>query len=317
MFDPPREKPERELDPRALDDLRHQASEVLLRCVANVSGADRVVIAAAGAERPRPVLGAWERLPHVHGAPPGTDTAIERALASGKFEAQLDASTSQPRAIAVPVVDVSRPIAALAASFAASSDLSLERLRWILESYARVAALSLEADPMLSAVLGSSDYDPLTGCLAYVRLIEVLDIEIERAKRLNLDLSCCFIDLDRFKAVNDERGHLAGNVVLRAVGQALRESARRYDSVGRFGGDEFVVVLPETAAGAAGAVAGRLELTISDEIARATGLEMEVSIGIAPWQPGQSAAQLLDAADRSLGTAKSIADTSRARGPAR
>ena len=153
MSDPPREKPERELDPRALDDLRHQASEVLLRCVANVSGADRVVL--AGAERPRPVLGAWERLPHVHGPPPATDTVIERALASGKFEAELDASTSAPRAIAVPVVDVSRPIAALAASFAAPSDLSLERLSWILESYARVAALSLEADPMLSAVLGA------------------------------------------------------------------------------------------------------------------------------------------------------------------
>ena len=67
-----------------------------------------------------------------------------------------------------------------------------------------------------------------------------------RSTRYGHPVSCCFIDLDRFKALNEERGHLFGSRVLADVAAALRASLRIGDSVGRYGGDEFIVLLPHT-----------------------------------------------------------------------
>src|SRR5438132_13182546 len=89
--------------------------------------------------------------------------------------------------------------------------------------------------------------DALTGCLNRRALSEELAAELDRARRYNLALTILLADIDRFKLVNDTRGHLAGDAVLRQVGEILRREARSVDLVARYGGEEFVVVMPETA----------------------------------------------------------------------
>jgi len=100
--------------------------------------------------------------------------------------------------------------------------------------------------------------DPLTGVSNRSAVIAFLTQEIERAQRLNQPLSVIFIDLLHFKQVNREHGHPAGDEVLRSVAEHLRRCVRDVDGLGRYSGEEFLVVLPDTAQPAARAVAAKL-----------------------------------------------------------
>jgi two-component system cell cycle response regulator len=127
--------------------------------------------------------------------------------------------------------------------------------------------------------------DQLTGCLNRRALQEKLEAEVERARRYAFHLTLLLLDLDRFKHINDTRGHLAGDAVLRQVGAILREEVRSVDIVGRFGGEEFLVGLPNTAADGGLVFAERLRLRIADHpfaIANET-LRVTVSIGVASF----------------------------------
>jgi diguanylate cyclase (GGDEF)-like protein len=176
---------------------------------------------------------------------------------------------------------------------------------WVMETYARMAALCLEDADAFRHLIGATAIDGLTGCLTYVALREGLADELERARRHDRSLACCFLDLDGFKQVNDSQGHAMGNQVLAAVGAALRGGARRTDTIGRYGGDEFVVVLPETDARAAVALCERLRRAIRRETGALLEDEIDASVGIAAWQDGWEAERLLAEADRALARAKS------------
>ncbi len=156
--------------------------------------------------------------------------------------------------------------------------------------------------------------DPVTGCMNHRAMRRRLQEEIGRATRTGTPLSCMLIDLDNFKLVNDRHGHQAGDDVLREVAQAFVGEFRAFDRVARYGGDEFVVILPnadlESAATAASRVLERmLELPGAQADAAhdgpgvgADGQESLVaaSIGVAQWQPPMSADALLQAADSAL-----------------
>ncbi len=88
--------------------------------------------------------------------------------------------------------------------------------------------------------------DGLTGLLNHKAVKERLDQELTRAKRHKLDLSCLMIDVDHFKYVNDRFGHQKGDQMIRHMARIIRENVRRSDIIGRYGGDEFLVILPET-----------------------------------------------------------------------
>jgi len=152
--------------------------------------------------------------------------------------------------------------------------------------------------------------DQLTGIANRQALLTRLAEEIERANRYGRELSIAMIDIDHFKRVNDTYGHAAGDLVLHRIAVALQESVRRVDIVGRFGGEEFMVIMPETDVDAAASIAeklrrfvGRIEVELTD----GTLIGATLSAGVAG---GPGSRLLLDAivrdADAALYTAKSL-----------
>jgi len=193
---------------------------------------------------------------------------------------------------------------AICAGFAARPTSGAQQLVWVAERFASLAALQLHDGGRFGRLIGGSVQDSLTGCLTYGRLIDAIDSEISRCGRLGHRLSCSFLDLDGFKRVNEEQGHLAGNRVLAAAGEALRGIVRPYDLVGRFGGDEFVVVLPETGLGEAKWLADRLRGALCAAASASAGTQVGVTSGEAEWSDGMSTGSLLEQADVTLRVAK-------------
>jgi diguanylate cyclase (GGDEF)-like protein len=144
--------------------------------------------------------------------------------------------------------------------------------------------------------------DALTGLANRRALGEILAAEISRAQRFAHQLAVVLLDLDRFKQINDSFGHGAGDVMLREVSRLLTSLARQGDTVARWGGEEFVVVLPETDLAGAQRFAERLRRTIE---AHAVGdMQTSASCGVAIMVPEDTVEALLGAADQALYQAK-------------
>ncbi len=136
--------------------------------------------------------------------------------------------------------------------------------------------------------------------------IDLLSTELGRAERLHTSLSILLADLDFFKHVNDNYGHLVGDDVLCRAAEKISGAVRVYDYVGRYGGEEFLVVLPNCTAEAAQEVAERVQQHIGGEPIVNVPLQVEitVSIGVSQWNSGQEVSGLLHQADVALYRAK-------------
>src|SRR5689334_519614 len=151
--------------------------------------------------------------------------------------------------------------------------------------------------------------DALTGCMNRRALAEALAQELDRARRYNLALTVMLADLDRFKSINDTRGHIAGDSLLRQVGEMLRREARSVDIVARYGGEEFVVVMPETATQGAAIFAERVRLRVQNRDFADPGddpVHVTISIGVASFPDDRvhSADNFVSLADQALYRAK-------------
>jgi diguanylate cyclase (GGDEF)-like protein len=144
--------------------------------------------------------------------------------------------------------------------------------------------------------------DTLTGLANRRAFEEVLTAEISRAQRFEHPLAIVLLDLDRFKEINDSFGHAAGDLMLRSVSHLLTSLARQGDTVARWGGEEFVAVLPETDLPGARRFAERLRRTI--EAQPVEEMRTSASCGVATLLPGDSMEALLEAADQALYRAK-------------
>lgn len=155
-----------------------------------------------------------------------------------------------------------------------------------------------------------SSRDTLTGLYNRWFVMEKLDSEMNRAIRNGSPMSLLMLDIDYFKRINDTWGHAAGDEVLKAVGRLLKESCRVYDTPGRYGGEEFCIVLPEAKPENTGVVADRIRKRLaSTELPCGEGsVVITASIGIATIDSSQpdvlSPAALIERADRALYAAK-------------
>jgi diguanylate cyclase (GGDEF)-like protein len=160
----------------------------------------------------------------------------------------------------------------------------------------------------------SATYEGLTGLLRREAILEQLDRELERALRYGRPLTLAMADLDHFKQVNDQRGHLAGDALLRRIAQVVAGELRSTDWIGRYGGEEFLLVLPETGMAGAAAVAEKIRSLVQGTrvpVEDGVPIAATVSIGLAsleevvdPRGEKVTARDLIAAADRSLYEAK-------------
>jgi diguanylate cyclase (GGDEF)-like protein len=150
--------------------------------------------------------------------------------------------------------------------------------------------------------------DPLTGAYNRRTFHEIAEREIARARRAGQPLSMIMLDIDHFRAVNEKHGHRVGDEVLQRFADLVRSALRQEDMLVRFGGEEFLVLLPEVAGPGAVVVAGRIRRTVAAEPVQATGLTLPltVSLGVAARldEGPESLEQLLDRADSALSLAK-------------
>ncbi len=156
----------------------------------------------------------------------------------------------------------------------------------------------------------SATYEGLTGLLRREAILDVLEKELHRGLRYQRPLTIGMADLDHFKRVNDTHGHLAGDTLLKRVSLALAAGLRGTDSIGRYGGEEFLVVLPETQLEGATAVAEKVRRLVEDTATTmddGSEVRLTISIGlasIADVEGPVTAAALLAVADRALYRAK-------------
>jgi diguanylate cyclase (GGDEF)-like protein len=145
--------------------------------------------------------------------------------------------------------------------------------------------------------------DPVSGLFNRRYLETRLEAEVERARRQGQDLALLLIDIDDFKRVNDTRGHLEGDRILRDVADLLRDGVRIFDVCARYGGEEFVIVMPAASATVAQQVAERIRLRVERNFSNDSPA-VTVSIGVGMLEGLATADELVDVADRALIAAK-------------
>jgi diguanylate cyclase (GGDEF)-like protein len=208
-------------------------------------------------------------------------------------------------AAGAPILPPGGPAAALCVAFSdRPRDPALTP--WIVERFAGLAALCMYDSGVLDGLLAAARVDGLTGLLNYSSTRAELVRELARSARHGRPLACCFIDLDHFKRVNEDHGFLDGSRTLADVAEVLSGGVRVGDTIGRFGGDEFLVILPDTDHDAACGLGERLQTMISTARPAPGHEPLSVSVGVAQWQPGATVDDLLSAADVALRRAKRL-----------
>lgn len=150
----------------------------------------------------------------------------------------------------------------------------------ILLTYLFFRQFRIKLDEARALLDKMSKTDILTDISNRRHLMERFTEELERSKRSGKDLCCIMLDVDHFKEINDTFGHLKGDDVLRELAKILKDSVRNYDVLGRYGGDEFVVVLPDTNLENAASLAERIRQTVESDLGSKSALANDRSVTI-------------------------------------
>jgi diguanylate cyclase (GGDEF)-like protein len=155
------------------------------------------------------------------------------------------------------------------------------------------------------AAIRLSTVDPLTGLFNRTFFFASVDREIARSARSGRGFCLLMMDLDELKAVNDRHGHFIGDRVLRGVGEVIAEGVRRIDIAARYGGDEFVVLLPETEVTGAYVLAEKIRLGIADLTVPGTEVRTSMSVGVVSFpDDGRTSDELMISADQAMYASK-------------
>ncbi|HET8950704.1 MAG TPA: sensor domain-containing diguanylate cyclase, partial [Solirubrobacteraceae bacterium] len=297
----------------ALDDvLRTLAREAALAVDAEMSGvylgdAETGGVATAGHNVPD----GWHGLTlAVHEGAAGQVLATGRPYMTNDYVGEAerpvhDVLRKLHAALAVPMTWNDELKGALSVGWTQSRRIDPDDVR-TLEAIADLATVACYNAETYAEVQQAARTDALTGLLNHGAMQVRLREEIARAQRDGTTLSCVILDLDDFKRVNDSRGHQAGDELLRGVADLLRAELRPYDQVARYGGDEFVLLLPGSDEATACQVAERVRDAVAGQTEPGSRLELAgaCSLGVAQWYEPLDAAALLERADRALMLAK-------------
>ena len=188
--------------------------------------------------------------------------------------------------------------------------LNLDELKITIKKALQMQELTLNNKDLLNKLKELNMKDPLTNLYNYRYLKERLSSEFKRAQRYGLSLSVIMIDIDYFKSVNDIYGHQFGDLILREFGQCLKDSSRDNDIVIRYGGEEFLILLPDTIKARVISFAERLLDRLGAHVFDPEGkkIKLKTSIGLVsfPEDSMDTGMTLVDSADKALQAAKEM-----------
>ncbi|MCK5461055.1 GGDEF domain-containing protein [Candidatus Gracilibacteria bacterium] len=172
----------------------------------------------------------------------------------------------------------------------------LENTRWTAD----------EHEDIVKVLTKKSENDPLTGLANREKMRYFLDDEIAKFERYGQSLSLIELDLDHFKKINDTHGHLAGDEVLKSISETIKKSIRKTDLAVRYGGEEFIIVLPNTSGEESKNFAERLRKNIEQNMVNFGNKTIKVtaSLGVAELKKGETEKNLLCKADKALYSSK-------------
>jgi len=222
-------------------------------------------------------------------------------IADCKFITQAEDLSSYPGYTAVPLNIDKEKAGFLLASGIKEEDK--EKFNILAQQF----LLGLKRALLYEKVQELAITDALTGAFSRRYCLERLNDEIQRCKNMKLNFSLLMIDIDHFKECNDKYGHLVGDAVLSEVAGVIKENIRQIDLMGRYGGEEFLVILTETAGQEAGLASERIRQSIESRRIRVydEDLKVTISIGISVFPAhAKNPFELINKADRAMYTAK-------------
>jgi diguanylate cyclase (GGDEF)-like protein len=236
----------------------------------------------------------------------GQPVLVQEVTRDPRFSPRHDALTGQTShsLIAVPLVSKGRTLGVIeVVSGVGERELTPEDLLTV-QALADHAAIAIENAQAFERIRELTIVDEHTGLFNSRHLLRVLEAEVIRSERYGRPFSLVFIDLDHFKSVNDRYGHQAGSAALRETGEVLRSCLRETDVPTRYGGDEYVILLPEADREQAMGVAERLRTAIGGHAFlgdRGLSVRITASLGVATWPvDGRRAEELLGGADAAM-----------------
>ena len=239
----------------------------------------------------------------------GKPALIGAAQKDRRFLPDVDCATKfiTRTVLCVPIFSKKRPVAVLEMLNKIGKPFDRQDLR-LLTHLAEQASIALERATLQEQATNLGLTDELTRMYNARYFEQALDREIRRCRRYGSMMALIFVDLDHFKTINDRYGHLMGSQCLAKVAQIMATSVRDVDILARYGGDEFVVILPETTVATAKAVAERLHAEIGSHVfLKETGANVHISasIGIAGFPDhARTKEEIIRKADEAMYQAK-------------